>query len=187
MMLLAAPYVMASPYGRGTYGTCDYNDGCSISVSTSGEVELEINPTWEGVHNIYKDDVEVTTNSSLGYSLTLNAPSSSDNTLAGDADSITACSGTFSTPDYLGMNQWGFRIDGVGGFGAGPTVEVQNEAVSPLKFAGVPTQTSPVEIKETDTSAPTGDVTTVWYGIRVDDTIEAEVYTGAVVYTAVTL
>src|SRR5690606_27568371 len=63
-----AAVTTALPYGAGTYGTCTYGT-CSISISTSGTVNLPVTPTTTGINTTAKDDVTVETGSSTGYTL----------------------------------------------------------------------------------------------------------------------
>lgn len=177
----------ASLYGRGTYGNCTYSEPCSISVATSGTVSLNATPGANSVYSIAGDTVEVTTNSTGGYSLSLNMDSSTENTLVGANDSIAASSGTLGSPVVLALNSWGFRIDGLASFGSGPTAPITSQPSSALTFAGVPLLASPATIKTTATSAPSGDITEIWYGVRADSALESGLYSGAVTYTAVAL
>ena len=83
------------------------------------------------------------------------------------------------------MNEWGYRIDGALGFGAGPTSAITSQPSSSLTFAGVPLLGAPQEIKVTASGAPSGDVTNVWYGIRADISKPSGTYTSTVTYTAI--
>lgn len=181
--------VQASKYGRGAYGECLYG-GCSITLATSGMIDLSVMPSDSGVYTIANDEVTVTTNSPDGYTLSISSASD-------DADSreligptpatFEPVTGTMSVPVTLGMNQWGIRVDGQAGFGAGPTVSLTNGSSSMLTFAGLPLLSSPGVLKATNTSALSGDTTDVWYGIHANTDNPAGTYTQTVLYTAVTL
>lgn len=187
LMLLLTPLTLAAPYGTGKYSACTYGEGCNISLSTSGTVDLDVLPTASGVVTIEKDEVTVTTNSSTGFELRLESSSGSENGLINGPNSIGAVSGTAVSPAVLGLNQWGYRVDGLSGFGAGPTGSIQNQPSSSLEFAGLPLLGSPQVIKTTASSAPSGDTTEVWYGVRADMDRPAGSYTATVVYTAIVL
>lgn len=184
----ALQFAEATPYGRGRYGTCTYNSGgCTISLATSGTVDLTLQPTVSGVYTIDKDEVEVTTNSNDGFTLSLESASPTENALVGSSGSIAASSGTPASPMALALNNWGFRVDNLSGFGVGPTSAVQNQSSSSLTFAGVPLEGSSVTVRSYDDSAPSGVSTDVWYGVGADLTLPADTYTQVVTYTAVAL
>lgn len=180
---------MALLYGEGTYNQCTYNGDCPISVATTGTVSLPLTPTATGVYTIAKDSVTVTTDNPTGYSLTLET---NDDGALGDCledgpSAICATSGTTASPAVLDLNSWGFRLDGLGSFGLGPTAALSNGSSSSLTFAAVPKLNSPTVIKSSGVSATTGDVTDVWYGVRVNTTPSDGDYYRTVIYTAVTL
>lgn len=182
---LALTPALATPYGYGTYGSCAYQQ-CSISVTTSGSIDLELTPDSSGVHTIEGDEVEVTTNSSQGYTLQLESASATQAGLVGDDDTIAATTGTPASPSVLTGNQWGYRVDGLASFGSGPTSAVQNQAATSHTFAGLSLLGSPTTIKNTSSPATTGDLTTVWYGVRADNSLASGEYNGTVRYTATT-
>lgn len=173
-------------YGQGTYGTCTY-DNCGISITSSNNISVNLTPQSSGSCSINNDDVAVTTDSSTGYSLTLSTNSSS-NSLSNGASNITSTSGTFSSPTTLLMNQWGYRVDGVGGFGAGPTSSLVN-ANFPIAtvFAGAPPNTSsPTIIVNSNLPANPSVTTKVWYGVCADTSISSGLYSGQILYSATT-
>lgn len=183
-----AQHIAAAPYGRGLYGTCNFGEGgCTISLATSDTVALSLTPTATGVYTIDNDAVEVTTNSDDGFTLSIesDAPDSSD--LEGDDGVIAPVSGSPASPATLDMNQWGYRVDGMFGFGAGPTSAAQNQSSSSLTFAGLPLSGSPAILATLDESAPAGIVVDVWYGVRGDTSIPSGAYTRTLTYTAVAL
>lgn len=178
--------LFAAPYGTGEYGSCEYGDGgCFISVTTTGLVELSLAPASGPVVTIAKDDVTVATNSNTGYELRLESSSATESSLVNGGDEIPATSATAGTPATLSVNEWGYRLDGELGFGAGPTSAVTNQSSSSLTFAGIPLLGAAQLIKTTAVSAPAGDTTAVWYGVHVDVTKPEGTYTQTVVYTAV--
>lgn len=158
------------------------NIGSTISITTSGTVNLNVTPTLSGSATSASDTVTVATNNTAGYNLTLEDVDA-DTDLVNGVNTIDAHTGTQGSPTTLGNNTWGYRVDGVGGFGAGPTAAESNQANLTGSWAGVPAGGSPATIK--NTSSPTaGDVTAVWYGVKADTGKPDGTYTDTVLYTA---
>lgn len=183
--LYSVTILSALPYGAGTYGTCTYST-CGISITTSGTVSLPVTPSSSGVNTTAEDEVSVTTDASTGYTLTF-LDSDTDTDLDSASDAITASSGTQASPVTLSLNTWGYRIDGLSGFGAGPTSAQNSDSGALYTFAGVPASDQTAHtLKTTTAAANPADVTSVWYGVRIDTNIDSGTYTGQVTYTAVT-
>ena len=155
-----------------------------ISITTSTTVALAVTPTSGGSATSAADTVTVNTNNAAGYRLTL-ADTDTNTSLVNGGNSITAHAGTFASPSTLANNSWGYRVDGSGTFGAGPTSAQSNQANLSGTWAGVPSSGSPQQLKSTSTNA-TGDVTSVFYGVKADTSKPTGVYTDSVTYTAVT-
>ncbi len=180
--------LMATPYGIGKYGSCTYDNTCTISLTTTGSVNLDSTPTASGVYTISDDEVTVTTNSTAGYTLTME--SDADDGLATalvapGSLSIAAVSGTPAAPQTLSGNTWGFRIDGFSGFGSGPTSAIQNQASNSLEFAAITPLGTSTTIRTNTTGAESGELTRVWYGLKINSSKQAASYTRTVVYTAI--
>lgn len=159
--------------------------GSIISVfNSSGTVSINATPTVGGVQTIANDTITVSTNDAAGYTLKL-AETTGTSTLTSGSNTIAASSGSLSSPVVQAVNTWGYRVDGIGGFGAGPTSGASNAAISgTIKFAAVPATASPDTIKTTATTA-TNDTTSVWYGVAVNTSTPSGSYTNSVTYTAV--
>jgi len=186
IFLIPAISASALNYGQGTYGTCTYNT-CGISITSSSNISVNITPNTSGTCSINNDNVVVTTDSSTGYSLTVSTNSSS-NSLSNGSSNITSTAGTYSVPSTLGINQWGYRVDGVGGFGAGPTSAISNVAypISTL-FAGAPPNTgTATTIINTSSPANPAVTTKVWYGVCADTSLNSGTYNGTILYSATT-
>jgi hypothetical protein len=183
---LGTQYAQAAndAYGDGNYGACTY-DACPITISSTGTVAVNVLPTASTKCTTQSDAVGVTTDSSTGYTLSLN-DSTTNSDLVGTSASISAISGSQSSPAALTANTWGYRVDSVGGFGAGPTSASSNTATSSTTFAPVPTsiQTPDTLVSSGSPADPTV-TTTVWYGACANTSIPAGTYTDSVVYTAV--
>jgi hypothetical protein len=154
-----------------------------ISLFTSnGTVTVNVTPTGAGAQTIASDTLTVSTNDTLGYTLQI-ADTDATTTLVSGANSIAAASGTQGTPLAQVVNTWGYRVDGLGGFGAGPTSGQASAAIGAIKFAGVPANSSPNTLKTTATTA-SNDTTTVWYGVAANTTQPTGTYSDSVTYTA---
>lgn len=175
----------ALPYGAGAYNTCTY-DTCIITVLTSGTVSLSVTPTLSGVNTTAKDDVSVSTDASTGYTLTF-SDADTTTTLTSTGDNIPTSAGTQASPINLALNTWGYRVDGLSGFGAGPTSAQTSDSTAAYTFAGIPASNAAAHtLKTTAVAANPADVTNVWFGVRLDTTKPSATYTDVVTYTAVT-
>jgi hypothetical protein len=153
----------------------------TIGVSSGGTVNLSITPGSSGSVTSASDTVQVTTSDALGYTLTF-ADTDANTYLANGTNHINASSGTQSSPANLTTdNTWGYRVDGVGGFGSGPTAVESNVSSSSFTWAGIPS--SPNTIRTTNSPA-SNDPTTFWYAVRANQTIPSGTYTDTVTYTA---
>lgn len=187
-LLVAEPLLggnsSALPYGSGTYGSCQY-DTCSLSLSTSGTVSVSATPTVSGVYSTQSDSVLVGTHASTGYTLTMKDSDTSTDLVSG-GDTVARSAGTQASPITLALNTWGYRVDGLSGFGAGPTSAQTNSASSSYTFAGMPASNESTHtLKVTSVAAEPAETTTVWYGVRIDHTKPSGTYTDLVTYTAV--
>lgn len=150
----------------------------SVSPAT---VDVSVTPTSAGAQSIASNAVTVSTNGP-GYTLQINNKDNNTSLVSG-SNNITAASGSQTTPAALTAGTWGYRVDGVGGFGAGPTNAVSNGALSTLTFAGVPASGAPNTIRNTSAAA-TNEVTTFWYSVAANTSQPSGVYTDIVTYTA---
>lgn len=182
--LVASP-IAASAATDTANTTVEVDLGSVISLTTSGTVSISVTPSASGSMSSASDSVSVTTNNDSGYALTLSDGDTDTNLDNGNGDTIAAHGGTQASPTSLSNNEWGYRVDGVDGFGAGPTAAETNAASSSHSWAGVPSSASPNTLKTTS-SAASGDATTVWYGVQVDQTLPTGTYSDTVTYTATT-
>lgn len=157
--------------------------GAVISLFTSnGTVTVNVTPTGSGAQTIASDTLTVSTNDTLGYTLQI-ANTDTTTTLVSGSNNIPASAGTQASPVAQVVNTWGYRVDGVGGFGAGPTSGQSSAAIGSLTFAGVPSSASPNTIKTTSTTA-SNDTTTVWYAVAANTSQPTGTYSDSVTYTA---
>ena len=172
-------------YGSGNYGDCDYG-ACTITLSSGGTTTLNVAPTPAGKCTVQSDTASVLTDSTVGYNLTMTT-STTNNAMTSGSGSISAASGTAASPATLAMNRWGYRVDSLSGFGAGPTSSQNNGSIPSVSFAGVP----PSNLAGTLVASSSGPAnpaaaTTVWYGLCADSSQPAGNYSVTVTYTAVT-
>jgi hypothetical protein len=152
-----------------------------ISVTSSGTVAISVTPTAGGQESsAVNDTITVNSNDADGYNLTLSSSDASA-TMAGFKDdgttsngaTLAVTGGTYGSPAALSSNSWGWRVDGLGTFGAGGTTT----------YAGMPINSSAQNIRSTTTTA-TNEVTTVKYAVKVDTSKPNGIYKDTVTYTA---
>jgi hypothetical protein len=175
----------STTYGSGLYGVCDYG-ACSLTLTSSGTVTANIVPSAAGKCSVQSDTVSVLTDNPSGYSVTMTT-STANNAMVNGANSIAASSGTAAVPATLSNNTWGYRIDGLSGFGAGPTTSQSSGSIPSVKFAAVPASgQSAATVATSSSSANPAVNTTVWYGVCSNTSIPSGNYSATVTYTAVT-
>lgn len=179
--LVAAP--LASAANQSATTTINATVNPVISISTQTTVAFAVTPTLAGSASSASDTVTVSTNRNSGYNLKLE-DNDATNTLSGPG-TIAATSGSFALPAAMSADSWGYRVDGAGTFGAGPTNAQTDAASLAGTWAAVPVLGSPNTIKTTASTA-SGDTTTVWYGAFVTTAKPDGLYSDVVKYTATT-
>jgi hypothetical protein len=182
--VLVSPVIASAAINTTANTTINATVGSAISMTTSGTVTIGVTPGASAAATSASDTVTVATNSSNGYTLTL-ADADATTGLTSGGNTITAHAGTWASPTTLATNKWGYRVDGAGTFGAGPTSAQTNQANLSGTWAGMPATGSAQTLKTTGTTAA-ADVTTVWYGVKVDASQPNGVYSDSVTYTATT-
>lgn len=184
--LCTPAYVLAAAgaYGDGSYGSCEYNT-CGIALITSGTVNLNTTPASGTTCSVQKDAVQVTTDSSTGYTLKI-ADSDTINQMNGsNGGTVSATGGSYASPTTLTANSWGYRVDGSGSFGAGPTTAVSNGGIPARTFAAVPISSATANTIVTSAAPANPAITTnVWYGLCAASSLRSGTYTAGVTYTA---
>ena len=134
-----------------------------VSYSSGPTVTLgAITPDSTGKQSTASDTVTADTNDTSGYT----------------------GSGTPAAPAALANNTWGWRVDSLAGFGAGPGGVLSNASPSALTYAGIPENGSPFTIR---TTSGTGSASpTVWYSARVSSSQPIGSYATTVTYTVTT-
>ncbi len=146
---------------------------------------LTLPPTSGGSCTIQSDSASVLTDDSNGYTLTLN-DSSTDTSLINGSATIAATAATTGSPAALSGNTWGYRVDGWGSFGSGPTTVQTNISPPATVFAGIKASNQTADtIALTSTAANPAVVTKVWYGACANTSVSSGSYTTQVTYTAI--
>lgn len=160
--LLMPGSTMASPYGVGKYDeNVPYGGQTALSISTSGQVTLAVSPTDSGSVSSTSGTVTVVSTDVMGYKLYIRSIGSTDMT---QGASVIPASANGS-PAALSINTWGYNLDGSANY-VGATL-------------------SDILIRSTTQPYSSGDVTTVTYGVNVDNTKAAGNYSTDILYTAV--
>lgn len=163
-VLLIGPIgqALASPFGAGAFGAnVPFGGQTSLTIATDGNVSIPVTPTPSGVSATGTSHVTVTSTDVVGFKLYIQALSNTN--LVNGGSNLPASANV--SPAALATNTWGYNTDATSNF-AGIT----------LLPVLIRTGTGPFE---------SGDITTVTYGLKIDDTLPAGNYATTVVYTAV--
>jgi len=175
----------STTYGSGNFGYCNYGS-CTITLTSSGAVNVNVVPTPGGRCTVQSDSPSVLTDSTAGYSLTMTT-STTNNAMTSSGGNIPTSSGSSASPAVLAANTWGYRVDGLAGFGAGPTSAINSGSTPSVTFAGVPASNqTPTPVASSSGPANPAVSTTVWYGVCANSSLASGSYTTTVTYTAVT-
>lgn len=154
----------AQPYGAGLYDeNVPYGNQTSLTIGTSGDINISITPTLSGTLSTGTSTVTVSTTDVKGYSLYIRALSDTNMNNLGTL--LPASANTYPSSTGLVMDTWGYNTD------------------ASSNFAGI--SLTDTLIRSISTPAKAGDVTNVKYGLRLDFAKPAGKYTAHVVYTAV--
>jgi hypothetical protein len=154
--------VKASPYGAGQYNAnVPYGGQTQLTISTSGNVALTVTPSDAGTVASASGTVTVVSTDVVGYKLYVRSLSSTDMDNGGTVIPASAN----GSPAALAVNTWGYSLTG-GGTYTGMTL-------------------SDVLIRSATQPYTSGDVTTVTYGVNVNNSKKSGSYSNAVIYTAV--
>jgi hypothetical protein len=175
-----------SSYSAGTYGACEYNT-CGITFGSGGTVTMNVTPTIGSTTcTTASDELQVMTDSSTGYTLSMTDTDTDTDLVNGTGVTIATTSATSASPAALSANEWGYRVDGIGAFGSGPTTGAANTAIPAVTFATIPSSAGTAATLATSNVAANPYVSTfVWYGLCVDTTPQSGAYSDSVTYTAV--
>ncbi|MDR2336786.1 MAG: endo-1,4-beta-xylanase [Candidatus Nomurabacteria bacterium] len=131
--------------------------------------------------------VRVESNNHTGYILTLST-TTTDNSLRHDKLNATIPAIASATPTTVSSTvpAWGYRMDGLGAFGLGPTTVETDVTKSAFTWAAVPTLSNPVVLRSTNIF-DTGYVhnSKVFYIISAPKTLPAGFYSTTIMYTLV--
>lgn len=160
-ILIFTAKTLAQPYGKGVYGAnIPYGSETSLAISTGGNVNLQVTPTDSGTLSTANNTVTVTSTDVVGYKLYIRALTNTN--MVNGSSTIPASSN--GTPAALSTNTWGYNTDASTNF-TGAT----------LSDTLIKTATGPFS---------SGDITTVTYGVKLDNSKAAGNYTTTIMYTA---
>lgn len=163
-MIVAAPSVLASPFGQGVFGAdVPFGSATSLAINVGGDVNLSLAPDGGNLSGTGSHVVTVTSTDVVGYRLYAYADGVTD--LTGPGSATIPASGNISAAP-LSVNSWGFNTTG-----------------STTNFIGL--GLTPQMIKDADGPFKNGDNTTVTYGALTNTSQDAGAYTATVVYTVV--
>lgn len=165
MCLLITPLSYAQPYGIGKYGIITYGNLTSLSINTSGNINItNITPTDSGTLGTGTSTVTVTSTDVVGYKLYIQALNGITymNNLGTHLD---ASANAYPSSTNLSTNTWGFNTD------------------SSSNFAGI--TNSDVQIDSVTGPITSGHITSIKYGVNINTSKPAGNYSAQVVYTAV--
>jgi hypothetical protein len=149
-------------------------------------LDLNVTPTPSGACTTASDTVSVFTDDPSGFTLSL-ADTNTNTALLNGSATINSSSASQASPAALSPNNWGYRVDGIGGFGSGPTTAQTNTALDSILFAGIPaSNASPNTLANTDVVADPAVNTNVWYSVCANTNLASGLYTSQVTYTAIT-
>ena len=151
------------------------NDAILSVALTPEAMNLAVTPTPDGTLASDELAIQVSTDNTTGYALTLALAGSEsslyDPTSGGEIQSTTAA---MRDPNTLAVNTWGWYPDSL----ANNTGNL---------FSALPSNSNPYELKKTSSAtSESGDTTTISFGVNVDTTLPAGSYTNAIVISAVT-
>lgn len=162
MISFGSSAVFASPYSAGIYNAnVPYGGETQLTISTSGAITIPINPTSSGTLGSASGTVTVVSTDVVGYKLYIRALTSTN--MTNGAASLPASAN--GSPAALATNTWGYNLD------------------ASINFTGI--SSSDVLIRSATGSYTSGDVTTVTYGVKIDQSKPAGNYSSTVIYTAV--
>lgn len=163
LLVLVPAAVAAAPYGRGKYNeNVPYGSETALSITTDGNVNIPITPTEAGTLGTGASEVTVESTDVVGYRLYISSADGTT-TMVNGPDTLPASAN--GSPASLATNTWGYNTD------------------ASSDFVGM--TTSDVLIRNAVGPFTSGDVTTVTYGVKVDNSKPAGLYSANVLYTAV--
>jgi len=159
--LLPLP-ALAQPYGVGLYNAnVPYGGQTSLTIATNGNITIPITPSDNGTLGTGTSTVTVTSADATGFKLYIRAVTATN--LSQSADTIPASAN--GSPAALAVNTWGYNTDASANFvGISLTDGLIRNATGPYTA---------------------GDITTVTYGVNIDNSKASGSYSRTIMYTAV--
>jgi hypothetical protein len=153
------------------------------------KISLNLLPQKNGIVTSASHQVTVSTNSHVGYTLSL-ANKTIDDLIGKDSGAkIPPSAGTIVAPIKLAKNTWGFAwsADGATGFtssGFDSTYTAEdNNLNSTSLWAGV--STTAITVRKASDQRKSGERSEIFYAANADFTQAVDIYTNTVLYTAI--
>lgn len=156
---------LANPYGFDTYGSGYYGGETMLSIATNGNVSIAAQSGSLSTNSGSPTTITVTTTDKHGYFLYIRSLTSTN--LASGGNTIAASSNL--TALALANNTWGYTTNG-GDLNS---------------FIGITASDVSIKTASSGPYYPTGDSTSIYYGVKINDATAAGNYTNNVVFTAV--
>lgn len=174
-----------SPYSAGAYGACEYNS-CGITFGAQSSISIDVTPSsGTPLCSVASAEVQVATPSTTGYTLSM-TDTDTNTSLVSGGNSVPTKSGTSASPTAMTTNTWGYRVDSINGFGAGPTSVITNGSIPALTFAAIPASSATPDIIAATTGPADPYISTyVWYGLCANTSQPNGAYSDSVTYTVV--
>ncbi len=174
------------------------------NISNSGNINLTLNSTPDGVYKVGKDSLTISTNTTLGYKLyvstidhsgdspALPSATPSNGLINGSSTGyyLSPSTGTINTPVRLATNTWGYTVSRANSTDTSTTY-TDNDA-APTEAAGgqavwraVP-EYGTEDLFYTNTTPATSSTNSVdvYYAVNASTALPSGTYTNTVVYTA---
>ena len=174
------------PYARPSHTTYAIIDETiyGLTLATTDNVDIPIDPTSPGAMAIKKHTISSTTNAPSGYRIYVSS-ATSDSTiyLFGDPNNnqpnrkIIPTSGTYTSPVALSTSPstpatWGYAVAGLNNFD--PTYSETNPDTN-AKFASLPSPNS-AQLVHSHTGIANNDPTNIYFGVKVSNELNSGDY-----------
>lgn len=171
----------------------------NASTASQGTIQLNVDSTPSGSIALAKDTLNVKSNAPEGYKVYV--AMARDENCASDCNSlykdkgsasessISATSGTFSTPAVLGSNSWGWAIDknAVGAPENNFSTDYNTAVPDPTVLWAAMPEKGQDQLLQTITTpnSEEGIATDIYYGVKANTALASGIYEGTIVYTVV--
>ncbi len=188
---LAASHFAPITDGSASSGISVVNDvtGYYASITSSGEVEIDLTSSPQGSYEVGSDTLTIDTNAKEGYKLYIStASASASNGLINEKDSTEAIPASTAAASRLAANTWGFAPARATSGATAATYDTED--ADPTNGAevwmGVPEYGNEAIFytNTTPTTASTNSLD-VYYAVNASTAFSSGIYSNTVIYTAI--